>query len=43
MENILQHIALCGYILQYIAHAILLKCENACDTDIADPNIARWR
>ena len=43
MANILQHIVLCGYILRYIAHAILLKCENACDTDIAGLNIARWR
>ena len=25
----------------YIAHAILLKCENVYDIDIADPNIAR--
>ena len=42
MANIPQHIALCGYILRYIALAILLKCENACDTDTAGPNIARW-
>ena len=32
-----------GNILQYIAHAILLKCENVCDIDIAGSNIARWR
>ena len=24
-----------GNILRYIEHAILLKCENACDIDIA--------
>ena len=34
-------IGLCGIILRYIATAILLKCENVCDIDIADPNIAR--
>ena len=30
-----------GDILQYIAHAILLKCENVCNIDIAGPNIAK--
>ena len=32
-------IALSGNILRYIAHAILLKCENVCNTDIAGPII----
>ena len=31
---------ICGDILQYIAYAILLTCENVCDIDIAYPNIA---
>ena len=30
-----------GDILQYIAHAILVKCGNVCDIDIAGPNIAK--
>ena len=38
--NILQHI---GNIVYYIAHVILLKHENICDTDITSPNITRWR
>ena len=29
-----------GDIVRYIAYAILLKCENLCDIDIAHPNIA---
>ena len=31
--------ALNSSIPQYIAHVILIKCENACDIDNACPNI----
>ena len=40
--NIL-HIALNGNIPQYSAHAILLKHENVCHTDIVGPNITKCR
>ena len=32
--------AICDDILQYIAYAILLTCENVCDIDFVYPNIA---
>ena len=37
-----QYYAIYSIMMQCIAHAILLKCENVCDIDIACPNIARW-
>ena len=33
---------MCDSVLQYIAHVMLLKCENVCNIDIACPNIGQW-